>query len=207
MIGQCIIAEPADQSRVVSQYIIVREWPNALELVPAERGAQCWRPLRIELDGPKKWIILARGRVNALTQQLIKWLTEDYKQAKIEWNPRIIQQFKETADLLLQVLLAGEGLIGSMIRAEQPMQDNAGEYIVLNQTDRCLYVVSTDLYALGKTRHIPIVTKDAWHILEVSPGVTALSQLIGGLRSIDGTEAERQELTAYLDKWARSGQS
>lgn len=202
MVGQLIIAEPKNQSRPEATYIIVREWANALEVVEADAGPRSWRPIRIELDGPHPWVILGRCHANDVVQNVLTYLTESHKNARAEWTPETLSSFRATAELLSQCLLVQtDGLVGCEVYAREPFGHGSGDFIVLHQAPRSLYVVPTDLYCYGKTRAIPTVTKDAWHIVTVSPGVQALYDLIAGLNRIEGTEAQRQELATYLDRW------
>lgn len=207
MIGQIVIAEPKDQSRDPAQYVVVKEWPNALELVPGVPGIRCYKPVRVELDGPRPWLILGRGRCDKLIYSLLKYLREDYKGAAVEWTTQTVDAIQATAEILQQCLMVSKaGLAGTRILAHQPYGNQSGEFIVLTQDDRTLLVVPTDLYALGKTRLISIRDKYAWSITQVSPGVHDLMGLVNQLKGINNTERQRAELTGYLDKMLRAQQ-
>lgn len=116
MIGDIVIAGPTDQTRAPDQYVVVREWQNALELVPGRPGIQSYTPIRVELAGSRAWVILGRGRCPALIHDLLKWLKEDSKSAVVEWTIEAKAAFENTAQLL-EAALQVSNLIGAKIIA------------------------------------------------------------------------------------------
>lgn len=90
MIGQVIVAAPKNQSRPEANYIIVKEWSNALEVVEADCGPKSCRRLRIELDGPSPWIILGRCRADDVIHNVLDYLKEGHKKALAEWTPETL---------------------------------------------------------------------------------------------------------------------
>ena len=204
MLGQVIIAVPKDQSQDPGQYIVVREWPNAMELVLAQNDIRCFRPIRVELDGPRPWIVLGRARLDRVLHAVLKYLREDYKRCAVEWAQETIDTINATAEQVQQCLLVSRtGLVGTRIVAHEPYGNQSGEFIVLEQDDRILVVISTDIYTLGRTRIIPIRDKGAWHISQISPGVNELMAIIAKLKTIGNTETEQGVLSGYLDKMMR----
>jgi hypothetical protein len=199
MIGDVVIAEPKNRSRAPDQYVVVREWKNALELVPGRPGITSYAPIRVELDGNRAWVILGRGRCDSLIHQLLKWLKEDSKGAVVEWTIEAKSAFETTAQLL-ESCLNTKGLIGAKIIAEQPYGPGAGEFIVLNQGEAGLWVVPTDVCAYGHGRLLMTHGRNAWHVISTSPGITDLKALIVTLSTIAGTEAQREQLQRHFDR-------
>ncbi len=199
MIGDVIIAEPADHSRPTDQYVVVREWENALELVPGRPGVTSYSPIRVELIGNRAWTILGRGRSLTLIHHLLKWLKDDSKGAVVQWTVEAEAAFENTAKLL-EAALQVSNLIGTKIIAKQPYGPGAGEFIVLNQIEAGLWVVSTDVCAYGHARLLMTNGRNAWHIISTSPGIADLKGLIVTLSTISGTESQREQLTRHLDR-------
>lgn len=199
MIGDVLIAGPADRSRNPDQYVVVREWEDALELVPGRPGVASYAPIRAELVGSRAWVILGRGRCSTLIHQLLKWLKEGSTGAIIEWTIEAKSAFEATAQLL-EACLQVSNLIGAKIIAEQPYGPGAGEFIVLNQGDAGLWVVPTDVCAYGHQRLLMFNGRNAWHIISTSPGVADLKGLIVTLSAIAGTEKQREELARFLGR-------
>lgn len=199
MIGQFIFAQPKDQSRDVKPFVITREWPNALEVVPGQPGVQCFKPMRLELDGPAAWLILGRGRCNELVVKMIQWLRHDYKGASVAWDVSVEQEIGRTADLL-QDCLSVSNLIGAKIVAVQPYGPGRDEFIVLHQTDDGLMVVPTNVGAFGATRFLHTNGAYGWNIIDTSPGINELRCLIHLLTGVSNTEHARKVLTGYLER-------
>lgn len=206
MIGQVVIAEPKDQSRDVQQYVVVKEWANALELVTARQGITCYRPIRVELDGPKAWVILGRGRCDELIEQLIAYLKIAFNKAIVRWTEETVASAQNTMTALQECLMVSkEGLVGCLIVANQPYGHERGEFIVLVQTETCLGVVSTDPFCFGKTRYIPFSGKGAWQITQTGPGILALADLIQEIQKTKTAEDEVAHLSNCLARLAKGG--
>ena len=199
MIGQFILAQPRDQHDQVRQFVITREWSNALEVLPGQAGVQSWKTMRIELDGPKAWDVLGRCRDDDAIRKMIVWLKENHKRAPIIWDADVITQFGWTADLLEQCLSVSN-LVGAKIIAEQPFGNGRDEFIVLFQTDNGLMVVPTNIGAYGATRFLSVTGKFGWHIIETSPGIGDLKALIVTLGQMESTVEARATLIRYLEK-------
>lgn len=199
MIGDVIIAEPADRSRHTDQYVVVREWEDALEVVPGRPGCGAYTSMRIELTGPKAWTIIGRGRYPTLIHHLLKWLKEDSKNSVVVWTIETKAAMENTIQLL-EASLQVSNLIGAKIIAKQPYGPGAGEFIVLNQGDAGLWVVSTDVCAYGHQRLLMAHGKNAWNVISSSPGIPDLKGLIVTLGTIAGTEKQRDELTRFLER-------
>ncbi len=197
MIGDVVIAEPKDQSRPPEQYVVVREWSNAVELVTGRPGIMSYRPFRVELDGSRRWVILGRGRSNELIQHLLKWLKLDSKSAVIEWTVEAKFAFESTAELL-EGCLRVTNLIGAKIVAEQPYGPGKDEFVVLKHVEGGLWVVPTNIGAYGHSRFLQTSGRGAWHITQTTAGIADLKALIVTLAQISGTDNERRELTDHL---------
>lgn len=199
MIGQLIFAQRKDQSGDVKQFIITREWPNALEVVPGYPGIQSYKPMRLEQDGPGAWDVLGRGRCVELVTKMIQWLRHEHQGASVEWDAGVKCHFEWTADLL-QDCLGVSNLVGAKVIAVQPYGPGRDEFVVLSQHPHGLMVVPTNVGAYGATRFLQTDGKYAWNVIETSPGINELRCLICTLTGIDGTEKVRADLTAYLER-------
>lgn len=199
MLGDVIIAEPADRSRPTDQFVVVQEWEDALQVVPGHPGCMAYAPLRIELIGPKAWTILGRGRHPKLIHLLLKWLKEDSKDSVVVWTIETKSAMENTIQLL-EACLQVSNLIGAKVVAKQPYGHGAGEFIVLNEGDAGLWVVPTDICAYGHCRLLMRHGLSAWNVISTSPGIPDLKGLIVGLSTISGTEAQREQLQRHLDR-------